>query len=99
MLRGIRLTTVGVVDKVTAQPLEPGPVSAPLGRRDIWAADGWQRQAPYYDFATLRPGGSIDGPAAVQSPFTTVILRPGDVAEVTEDGDLLIEVAADSGTR
>lgn len=62
----------------------------------MWAADGWQRQAPFYDFSSLRPGASIEGPAAVQSPFTTVILRPGDVAEVTEGGDLLIDVAAES---
>ena len=97
ILRGIRLTAVGAVDEMAAVTLEPGATPAPLGHRDMWAADGWQRQAPYYDFATLRPGSPIEGPAAVQSPFTTVIVRPGDVAELTEGGDLLIDVAADSG--
>jgi N-methylhydantoinase A/oxoprolinase/acetone carboxylase beta subunit len=97
ILRGIRLTAVGAVDEMAAVTLEPGATPAPLGHRDMWAADGWQRQAPYYDFATLRPGSPIKGPAAVQSPFTTVIVRPGDVAELTEGGDLLIDVAADSG--
>ena len=97
ILRGIRLTAVGAVDEMVAVTLEPGATPAPLGHRDMWAADGWQRQAPYYDFATLRPGSPIEGPAALQSPFTTVIVRPGDVAELTEGGDLLIDVAADSG--
>ncbi len=97
ILRGIRLTAVGAVDEMAAVTLEPGASPAPLGHRDMWAADGWQRQAPYYDFATLRPGSRIEGPAAVQSPFTTVIVRPGDVGELTEGGDLLIDVAADGG--
>ncbi len=97
ILRGIRLTAVGAVDEMAAVTLEPGATPAPLGHRDMWAADGWQRQAPYYDFATLRAGSPIEGPAAVQSPFTTVIVRPGDVAELTEGGDLLIDVAADRG--
>jgi N-methylhydantoinase A len=97
ILRGIRLTAVGAVDEMAAVALEPGATPASLGHRDMWAADGWQRQAPYYDFASLRPGSPIEGPAAVQSPFTTVIIRPGDVAEVTEGGDLLIDVAADRG--
>ena len=97
ILRGIRLTAVGAVDEMAAVTLEPGATPAPLGHRDMWTADGWQRQAPYYDFATLRPGSPIEGPAALQSPFTTVIVRPGDVAELTQGGDLLIDVAADSG--
>jgi N-methylhydantoinase A len=97
ILRGIRLTAVGAVDEMAAVTLEPGASPAPLGHRDMWAADGWQRQAPFYDFATLRPGSPIEGPAAVQSPFTTVIVGPGDVAELTEGGDLLIDVAADRG--
>jgi N-methylhydantoinase A len=61
----------------------------------MWASDAWQRNAPCYDFASLKLGSSIEGPAAVQNPFTTVILRPGDVGRLTEGGDLLIDVAAD----
>jgi N-methylhydantoinase A len=97
ILRGIRLTAVGTVDEMADVALEPGAAPTPLGHRDMWAADGWQRQAPYYDFATLRPGSPIEGPAAVQSPFTTVIIRPGDVAEVMVGGDLIIEIPADRG--
>jgi N-methylhydantoinase A/oxoprolinase/acetone carboxylase beta subunit len=64
----------------------------------MWAGNGWQRNAPYYDFSSLRPGSAVIGPAAVQNPFTTVILRPGDVAQVTEGGDLLIDVAVGDGS-
>jgi N-methylhydantoinase A len=93
ILRGIRLTAVGEVEQIAPVTLERGAAPPPLGHRDMWAGEGWQRQSPCYDFSGLRPGSSIEGPAAVQNPFTTVILRPGDVATVTEGGDLLIEVA------
>jgi N-methylhydantoinase A len=96
IVRGIRLTAVGKVDQVEAERLEPGAAPSPFGHRDMWAGSGWQRDSPCYDFAAIRPGAAIEGPAAVQNPFTTVILRPGDSATVTDGGDLLIKVAADA---
>jgi N-methylhydantoinase A len=93
ILRGIRLTAIGEVDQLAPVTLGRGGAPAPLVHRDLWAGGGWQRGAPCYDFSSIRPGGVIEGPAAVQSPFTTVILRPGDVANLTEGGDLLIDVA------
>jgi N-methylhydantoinase A len=93
IVRGIRLTAVGQVDQLAPETLEHGAAPAPIGHRHIWAGEGWQRDAPCYDFATIKLGASIAGPAAVQNPFTTVILRPGDVATLTEGGDLLIDVA------
>ena len=95
IVRGIRLTAVGEVDQIAPVTLEAGGTPAPLGHRDMWAGDGWQRAAPYYDFSSIGPGSSIEGPAAIQSPFTTVILRPGDVARATDGGDLLIDISAD----
>jgi N-methylhydantoinase A/oxoprolinase/acetone carboxylase beta subunit len=92
IVRGVRLTAVGVVDQIAPVSLEPGVTPAPVGRRDMWMTDGWKRNAPAYDFASIRPGARLEGPAAIQSPFTTVILRTGDVAQVTKVGDLVIDV-------
>jgi N-methylhydantoinase A len=92
IVRGIRLTAVGAVDQVASEVLEHGDAPLPIGHRDMWAGDRWQRDAPCYDLAGIKLGVSITGPAAVQNPFTTVILRPGDVATLTEGGDLLIDV-------
>ena len=39
------------------------------------------------------PGASITGPALVAHPFTTIVLRPGDIACVLEHGDILVDVA------
>ena len=36
------------------------------------------------------PGQHVDGPAFVESPTTTAVLPPGQQAEVTEAGDLLV---------
>jgi N-methylhydantoinase A len=92
IVRGIRLTAVGEVDQIAPVTLPEGDIPSPIGRRDVWTADQWQRDAPCYDFSSLLAGSQIEGPAAVQSPFTTVILRPGDVAQLTAGGDLVIEV-------
>jgi N-methylhydantoinase A/oxoprolinase/acetone carboxylase beta subunit len=49
--------------------------------------------APVYAFDALAPGQRIDGPAIVESAMTTVLLRPGDAAEVTSQGWLDISLS------
>ncbi len=56
------------------------------------AGGAWHDDVPVFDGDALRPGPPIAGPAIVQSRFTTLVLRPGDVASVLPDGDVLIEV-------
>ena len=100
VLRGVRLTAVGRVDQPTPLVLEPqDDPPAPVGHRPIWLDGEWRPDVPIYDWDALRPGGAITGPAAVQSPFTTVILRPGDATAITSGGDLLVEVAPAAGER
>ena len=98
VLRGVRLTAVGRVDQPTPLVLEPQhDRPTPVGHRPIWLDGEWRPDVPIYDWDALRPGGAITGPAAVQSPFTTVILRPGDATAITSGGDLLVEVAPAAG--
>jgi N-methylhydantoinase A len=92
VLRGIRLTTVGGVDKMAPLSLAPAdgaPVAA--GTRRMWLAGGWT-EGPVFDAEALRPGAEVVGPAVVISPFTSLVLRPGDRCTMTDDGDLLVEV-------
>ena len=46
---------------------------------------GW-REVPVFDFDALAPRQTIDGPAVIEAATTTVLLRPGDRAQVTEIG-------------
>jgi N-methylhydantoinase A/oxoprolinase/acetone carboxylase beta subunit len=59
----------------------------------MWIAEAWRPDAPVYDLADVLGGVAVAGPAAVKSPFTTVVLHPGDVATTTPGGDLLVELA------
>jgi N-methylhydantoinase A len=92
VLRGIRLTAIGEVEKMAHLALEPADADPqPIGTRRMWLADGWS-DGPVYDAEALRPWATVSGPAAITSPFTTLILRPGDRCSMTSDGDLLVDV-------
>ena len=47
---------------------------------------------PVYEMDDLAPNHRIAGPAIVESRTTTILLRPGDHANVTATGWLDIEV-------
>jgi N-methylhydantoinase A len=91
VVRGVRLTAIGHVDPLTPPSLGAGS-GAPteVGRRRMWVGD-WH-DVPVIDAASFLPGMSLVGPAALTSPFTTLVLRPGDVCTANDEGDLLVEV-------
>jgi N-methylhydantoinase A len=45
-----------------------------------------------YDSAEMRPGQRITGPAVLEQMDTTTPVYPGDVAEMTPDGHLIITI-------
>lgn len=91
VLRGVRLTAVGETAAPSYGALPSGATPTPVSTRRMHVGGDWH-EAFIYDWAQLGNGASVSGPAAVQSPFTTVILQPGDVATVRDNGDLLIEL-------
>ena len=93
VVRGVRLTAVGEVDRVAQSALPNAREIASLGRRRMWVGDGWHDAAVYALDAVL-PGVTVRGPAAIVSPFTTIILAPGETARSSTDGDLVIDVGA-----
>ncbi|MCY3632558.1 MAG: hydantoinase/oxoprolinase family protein [bacterium] len=65
----------------SSSTLEPPTVE----RRDAW----FDRQivdCPVYDGPRLAPGTRLEGPAFVDHPSTSIVLRPGDRAEITAEG-------------
>ena len=92
MVRGVRLVATGVVDPPARVLLESATSSlVPISHRSVHTGDD-RHDAPVFDGDTLRPGPPVTGPAIVQYPFTTLVLRPGDVATVFPSGDLLVSV-------
>jgi N-methylhydantoinase A len=91
VVRGVRLTAVGEVEPLAQTPLTEVQSIEPTGQRTIWVGDAWH-DAAVYDMDTVRPGVTVSGPAAIVSPFTTVILGPGEQVKATPEGDLLIEL-------
>jgi N-methylhydantoinase A len=85
-----------VIGELPSPPREPGladrPAAAPRAHRRIWLG-AWQ-EVPVFDFEALAPGQTIDGPAIVEAPTTTVLLRPGDRARTNRIGWLDIGVPA-----
>jgi len=92
-----------VVGKLTSMPQEPALANAPeleaKGLRNAYVGE-WL-DIPVYAMDDLAPNHRIAGPAIVESRTTTILLRPGDHANVTATGWLDIEVgeAASSAGR
>ena len=86
VLVNARVTVAGILEELPREPNLPGkPPARPTATRSIYL-DGDVADAPVYDFDALAPGQTIIGPAIVESAMTTVLLRPGDMAEVTALG-------------
>ncbi len=92
----LRLRAVG---KIPPPPLpagalhKPDPRGAFLETRPV-VFDGGPLDTRLYRAEALAPGNRLDGPALVVRVDTTVLLAPGDRAEVDRYGNLLIEVGA-----
>ncbi len=61
---------------------------------------GAVQQVSGYDFEAMRPGNSVEGPAIIWTPVTTLVVAPGQAAHVDEYANLVISTGASgSGSR
>lgn len=60
-------------------------------RRVDYALEGLH-EAALYDGTRLEPGMGFDGPAIVEDPGTTVVIHPGNRAEVDDFGNIRIHI-------
>jgi N-methylhydantoinase A len=84
-----------IVCKLPTLPVEPVTIqhkpARPSRRRQIYI--GAWAEIPVYDFDDLTPGQTVEGPAAIESPMTTILLYAGDVATINDMGWLDIAIA------
>ncbi len=92
ILRGLRLTLVGVTEKPQLPTIGRSTAKPPLkGRRQAFFG-GRFVSTPIYDGPRLRVGQRITGPAVIEEPFTTIVLHPRQRASLDRFGNYHIAV-------
>jgi N-methylhydantoinase A len=91
VLVNARVAAVGTLPALPQEPmLSPREPAAPGSHRRVYLG-GW-REVPVHDLDALAPAQVVEGPAVLEAPTTTVLLRPGDRATVTPLGWLDISL-------
>ena len=92
ILRGLRLTLVGVTEKPNLPTVGRSTAAPPLkGRRRAFFG-GRFVAAAIYDGPRLRVGMRIVGPAIIEEPFTTIVVHPRQRATLDRFGNYHIAV-------
>ena len=68
----------------------PMPSQVPQWRRAFFPRDGWL-EVPVLSFGEIKPGDRTNGPAIVESPFTSIVIDPGAAFSRSVGGDLVVE--------
>ena len=95
----LRLTARARLHSFDDRPDPSGDPGRPEPReeRNVYFEAEAPVAAKIYDRATLLPGQRIRGPAIIEQLDTTTPVYPGDRAEVTADGHLIIRIDAEGG--
>lgn len=80
-------------DRQLPAPALPAASAAPLDHVAMYLA-GEDRRVPVHARDALAAGATLDGPALVIDPVSTVVVEPGWRARMLADGTLLMERAA-----
>ena len=67
----------------------PTPASVPQWRRAFFPRGGWF-EVPVLAFGEIEPDRRIDGPAIVESPFTSIVIDAGAVFFRSTSGNLVV---------
>jgi N-methylhydantoinase A len=93
----IEALRIGVGLKGSQKPLikaDRGDSVAAMGTAPCLFPDAEWVMTPRHDRSGLITGDRIKGPAIIEDRWSTVVLPPGATLEVTDAGDLLIEVGS-----
>jgi N-methylhydantoinase A len=92
ILRGLRLTLIGVTDKPQLPTFGRSTAKPPLKGRRLAYFGGRFVATPIYDGSRIRVGQRIAGPAIIEEPFTTIVLHAKQVANLDRFGNYHIRV-------
>ncbi|MGI9422452.1 MAG: hydantoinase/oxoprolinase family protein [Hyphomicrobiaceae bacterium] len=83
-------------ESVRTESTDAGTAPAPRSHRAVHFEADTATETDVYARSDLLPGQTITGPAIVEQLDTTTPIHPGDTAEVTADGHLVIKIATGS---
>ena len=87
----LRVAAIGKLPRISQLDQTPdGGAPDPIGSRHIYLGE-WQ-DAPTFAAETLPAGAEIDGPAILESEFTTILVWPNDRATVDAMGGIELSV-------
>ena len=92
----LRVSLVGRLPKLDPPPVDKvntDTVKA-KGRRKVYLS-GWT-DATVYEITELPPGSLVNGPAVLESDFTTVLVEAGDKATIDSYGGIELQVCLDT---
>ena len=95
-MRSVRLKAVAIGGKPRFAPApltRATPRAAMRAKRKVFFENRF-RDTAIYDGPALRPGQTIEGPAIIEEPFTTVVIYPGHTAQLDAFGTYRIAVPA-----
>jgi N-methylhydantoinase A len=98
---------VGLIDKPAVSAVEPEPAGTEEPPRSVygsaravyWPDEGRRLPTRIYDGLRLRPGHTLEGPAIVELPGTTIALPPSDRAAIDRLGNTVITLAGGRSRR
>jgi N-methylhydantoinase A len=92
ILRSVRVTAIGVTDKLKLPTFARSSARPPLKGRRAAFFGGRFVDAPLYEGAAMRAGQRVKGPAIIEEPLTTIVLHPRQVATLDTVGNYRITV-------
>jgi N-methylhydantoinase A len=84
-----RVTAVAPEPQIDLTPAAPRTPGSPAVRSIRFAASTDDVEADVFERSELAVGQRLSGPAIVQEPDTSIVLRPGWLAQVQPDGTVL----------
>jgi N-methylhydantoinase A len=86
-----RLTAILEGPPLNKTPARDAEVPAPRMRHQAFFAGHGELDTPRYHGESLMPGMSLEGPAIIDEPTTTIVVYPGSVVRVTELHNYLLD--------
>lgn len=84
--------TSPVIRPAPREEIAAGRSNAPADRRQVYFYGTGFVETPIYRIADVGPGHPIAGPAIIERPDTTIVVGPGQTAEMEKYGNIVIGI-------